>query len=76
MDVDEWLRYGFSAGFCGPPLCATHDGIGTTQREDAESDDGGDPCIPVLRLYGSRDTKAEVETNHAPSVWRAIENGL
>lgn len=29
-----------------------------------------DPCIHVVRLYQDADEKAEVELNHAPSVWR------
>lgn len=70
-DFDIWLRQGIEQSWCGPPLCVPHDGIGITEAEEAEYDDGGDPCYHVLRLYADADTKAAVEANHSPSIWRA-----
>jgi hypothetical protein len=70
VDFDEWLRLGIDNGFIGPPVCHTHDGLPTTEGEDLEFEDGFDGCLHVLRLYTDTEHKAEVEANHAPSVWR------
>jgi len=67
----EWMRQGIEAGFCGPPVCSTHDGIPTTVFEDEDFADG-DPCIHVVRLYEDDSVKDAVESNHSPSVWRNI----
>lgn len=74
MTYEEWLRIGMDAGFCGPAVCATHDGIPTSAEEDEAGEDTGEPpCMHVLRLYPSDEVKAAVEANHAPSVWRKQE---
>lgn len=75
MDIEAWLRYGHQQGFCSPPVCVHHDGLGTTAAEDTDTDDGGDPCLHSVRLYPDAQTKAEVEANHPPSVWRASNQG-
>lgn len=67
---NEWLKIGVDNGWCGVPVCSTHDGIPTTEAEDAEFNDGGDPCIHVIRMYESPDDKTAVEQNHSPSQWR------
>lgn len=69
MQFDEWVRAGIAAGWCGPPVCSTHDG---TPLSDAELDEfeQGDPCIHIIRLYADADTKAAVEADHSPSQWR------
>ena len=36
VDFDLWLKYGIEQGFCGPPVCYTHDGIPTSEEEDLE----------------------------------------
>lgn len=72
---DEWLQEGISLGFCGPAVCAIHDGVPSTLQEDWGMDEGADPCIHVLRLYEDEETKLAVEANHAPSVWRATNSG-
>lgn len=69
-NFNHWLAAGITAGYCGPAVCETHDGTPTTAGEDDQFDDGADPCIPILRLYPDAATKAAVETNHSPSVWR------
>jgi hypothetical protein len=69
MTYEEWIAAGLEAGFCGPAVCSTHDGVPTTQAEDEEFEEG-DPCVHIVRLYESPEIKAEVEANHAPSVWR------
>ncbi len=70
MTVEEWLRLGLEAGWCGPPVCATHDGTPTSAGEDDAFDDGDDPCLHILRLYPDRVAAAAVEANHPPTVWR------
>ena len=43
---------------------------------EAEEFDEGDPCVHVIRLYDSPETKAAVEADHPPSRWRASNRGL
>ena len=75
MTFDEWLQYGLTQGWSGPPVCSVHDGIPTTAEEDAGWEQGVDDCIYVLRMYQDEATKKAVEENHAPSVWRATNDG-
>ena len=70
MLQDEWLRLGIEQGWCGPPVCLTHDGTPMTDEEEAQFDDGDEPCIFAVRPYRDADEKAAVEANHPPSVWR------
>ena len=65
-DFDEWLAQGLAAGWVGPAVCSTHDGIPSTEAEDEDDE----PCIHILRLYESPEVKAAVEENHPPSNWR------
>ena len=74
MDFDAWLKTGYDNGWIGPDVCVTHDGVPMTASEEAESETG-DPCVHVVRLYESTDTKKDVEENHGPSVWRATNKG-
>lgn len=69
MHFDDWMRYGIDQGWCGPPVCSTHDGIPTSAVEDDAWEDY-DPCIHVARLYEDNEVKVAVEANHSPSVWR------
>ena len=73
---EDWLAYGYRQGWCGPPVCEMHDGLPTSEQEDAEWDDNGEICVHVVRLYESLEVKAQVEANHSPSVWRASNRGL
>jgi hypothetical protein len=75
MTFDEWVQHGLTQGWIGPAVCAIHDGLPTTAEEDAGWDQGADDCIHVLRLYQDEATKLAVEENHAPSVWRATNDG-
>jgi len=74
MEFDDWLKFGFDNGWVGPSVCWTHDGYPSTASEDEEFETG-DPCIHGLRLYGSPEEKRLVEENHAPSIWRATNQG-
>lgn len=67
MNFDDWVDYGMDAGWCGPPVCATHDGVPTTESEDEDDE----PCLHVIRLYADETQKDDVEANHSPSRWRA-----
>ncbi len=72
MDItfDEWITYGIEKGWCGPPVCYTHDGLPMSEQEYAEFDEGQDPCTHVVRMYEDIDMKKEIENNHSPSNWR------
>lgn len=71
MTFEEWLRFGFENGWCGPDVCATHDGIPMSNDEHDEDE----PCIHIVRLYDSSTMKQGVEESHSPSVWRASNKG-
>jgi hypothetical protein len=75
MNQEEWLKYGWEQGFCGPPLCFTHDGIPTTVDEDDELDEGHDPCLHCVRLYDDRVQRLGIEINHSETNWRAENRG-
>ena len=66
MTYDEWLKQGLDSGWVGPPVCATHDGVPMSAEEEACEE----PCVFVMRCYGSLEEKEEVEQNHSPSLWR------
>lgn len=51
MDKYEWLEYGIENGFCSRVVCSTHDGLPLTDEEDAEFEDGYDPCVPAVRIW-------------------------
>lgn len=74
MDFEEWLKFGFDQGWCGPELCETHDGLPLSEAE-AEEFEEGDPCIHIIRLYADLETKKAVEEGHSASVWRASNRG-
>ena len=69
-EFKEWEMEGMARGWIGAAVCITHDGYPTTLAEDEETEEGGDPCIHMHRLYESREVGVEVEKNHSPSVWR------
>lgn len=52
MDFDEWLVFGVDKGWVSLPVCAMHDGLPTTAEEESELDEGYDPCMTALRLWG------------------------
>lgn len=76
MAFEDWLRIGYDNGWCGAPVCSTHDGTPTSTEEDEMWDDGTDPCIHIIRLYEDAEQKRGVEENHSPSQWRASNRGL
>ena len=70
LDYDEWMTYGIKKGWCGPPVCYTHDGLPMSEQEDVEFGEGQDPCIYIVRMYEDIDMKKEIESNHSPTQWR------
>lgn len=73
--AEQWLEYGYKRGYCGPPVCVMHDGLPTSEGEAFLLDGDDDPCMHIIRLYEDLEMKAEVEKEHAPSVWRASNRG-
>lgn len=51
MNYDLWYGIGLKNKWISPMYCETHDGSPLTSEEMDEFDDGGDPCIPAVRLY-------------------------
>lgn len=48
---DKWLQMGITLGYCSEVACDTHDPVPLTPAEEADMEDGGDPCVPAVRLY-------------------------
>ena len=55
MDFDEWLAIGIDSKWCLYPTCYMHDGIPTSDAEEQEMEEGGDPCMHVIRLFTSEE---------------------
>lgn len=50
-EVWEWLQVGIDKGWVTEPFCNTHDGDPyMTEEEEQEWEDGGDPCLPVVKI--------------------------
>jgi len=47
MNFDEWIAFGIEKGWCGPPVCYTHDGLPMSTSEEEEFNEG-DPCILLI----------------------------
>lgn len=75
MDLDTWVRIGYEAGWCSPPICYSHDGVPMTAGEVEQLDIGEDPCLHVVRLYESADQKKGCEANNPAAIWRATNRG-
>jgi hypothetical protein len=71
LSFDEWIKFGIEKGWCGPPVCYTHDGLPMTEEEFSTDDIDG-YCIHIVRMYEDDNMKANIEENHSPSVWRDI----
>jgi hypothetical protein len=63
-DFQAWLDYGAKQGWCSPAvLCQTHDGVPMTPEEDEEFNEGGDPCIHVIRFFTSKEEQEAAIAN-------------
>lgn len=69
LTAEQWIEYGIKQGWCGPPVCYTHDGVPTTQDEDTDFEQY-DPCVTIVRMYDNEMMRDEVEQNHSASIWR------
>jgi hypothetical protein len=50
-EVWTWLQIGIDKGWVTEPFCNTHDGDPyMTEEEEKEWEDGGDPCLPVIKI--------------------------
>lgn len=47
----QWLKIGYDKGWISNAFCQTHDGVPWTEEEEAEWEDGGDPCALCFRFY-------------------------
>jgi hypothetical protein len=70
MTYEDWVQYGQQHGWIGPIVCATHDGVPTSEAEDYMWEDGDDPCIWITRHYEDEDVRKAVENNHPATCWR------
>jgi len=70
LTFSEWMAFGVKQGWCGPPVCYTHDGLPMSEQEGMEFDEGQDPCMHIVRMYEDIGMKKGIEDNHSPSVWR------
>lgn len=73
MTYEEWIRFGMEMEWCGPPVCEVHDGLPTSWVESEILLMGEDVCVEIIRVYPDKETKNEVEENHAASTWRKHE---
>lgn len=55
MDYNEWLHIGIKNKWCSVPYCETHEGSPLSNEEMDEFDDGNDPCVFAVRVYGDDD---------------------
>lgn len=51
LEFQAWLQMGINKGWVTDPFCNTHEGDPyMTEEEEKEWEDGGDPCMHVLKL--------------------------
>lgn len=51
MAFEEWIHYGVQKKWISEPFCNTHSGDPyMTEEEEQEWEDGGDPCLHVVKL--------------------------
>lgn len=51
LEFAEWLQKGIDEGWVSDPFCNTHAGDPyMTEEEEQEWENGGDPCLHVLKL--------------------------
>lgn len=51
MAFEEWVNYGVQNKWISEPFCNTHSGDPyMTEEEEQEWENGGDPCLHVVKL--------------------------
>jgi hypothetical protein len=48
---EDWLGFGIRNGWVSDQVCATHEGVPSTDEGRIEWDEGGDPCEVVIRVW-------------------------
>ena len=61
MTFEEWLEFGIKNGYCSDQFCDTHDGPPMHESEEKAWEDGGDPCMHMLRLGTIEDWNISTE---------------
>ena len=46
----DWLELGVKNKWCCRPVCGTHDMVPMSPEEEAEWDEGNDPCQYIVRV--------------------------
>jgi len=70
MTVDEWVQYGLDKGYADS-YCYLHDSSPMTDEEEEEYVvEGGDPCIPTLRVW--LDQEQNLPSSQSPSIQQLI----
>ena len=54
LDFQDWLAKGVKAGWVSDVVCETHDGLPMTDEEQNQWEEGFDPCLPAVRVWGPR----------------------
>ena len=62
VTFEEWILYGIEHGYCEDVSCYTHNGFTLTEEENNEFDEGGDPCVPVVRVWVEADQQEQRAT--------------
>ena len=55
MTFDDWLRFGIDNKYCSDQFCVMHDAYPMHESEEAEMDEGHDPCAHMVRLGSPSD---------------------
>lgn len=50
LSFEAWLQYGVDSGYCSEQFCDTHDGPPMHESEEFAWEEGGDPCLHMVRL--------------------------
>ena len=70
MTVHEWVQYGLDNGYADS-YCYFHDSSPMTDEEEEEYIvDGGDTCIPTLRVW--LDQEQNLPSSQSPSIQQQI----
>jgi len=70
MTVDEWVQYGLDLGYADS-YCYLHDSSPMTDEEEEEYVvEGGDPCIPTLRVW--LDQERNLPSSQSPNIQQLI----
>jgi hypothetical protein len=51
-----WMIFGIKQGWITEPFCNTHEGyLYLTEEQEAEFEEGGDPCVVIVQLIEETD---------------------